>query len=186
MHAILTPVVVHGLEYRDVPGITGIAMIDCQLPPDGRTKDQILADCKRLAQEYYRVTGRPLGVTGEVAEHEAATKMGLELAPPRQAGYDAVRQLPSGSIVKIQIKGRRRESIKKLNGARVGGIKVDHPFDTVMLVLLDEAYDAFEIWEADRADVLGALDLPGSKVRDGKGSTHVRTFLSVAKKVWTR
>ena len=31
----------------------------------------ILADVKPLAAEYYRLTGKPLGVTGEVAEYVA-------------------------------------------------------------------------------------------------------------------
>jgi hypothetical protein len=32
---------------------------------------EILADAKRLAKRYREATGRPLGVTGEVAEYEA-------------------------------------------------------------------------------------------------------------------
>lgn len=45
---------------------------------------QILADAKRLAQDYHELTGRPLGVTGEVAEYEAVRLLGLEPAPVRQ------------------------------------------------------------------------------------------------------
>jgi hypothetical protein len=54
-----------------------------------------------LAQESYALTGKPLGITGGVAEYEAARILGIELTPVRQAGYDSVedgRQL--------QIKGR--------------------------------------------------------------------------------
>ena len=29
---------------------------------------QILGEAKKLAQEYYALTGKPLGITGEVAE----------------------------------------------------------------------------------------------------------------------
>lgn len=32
----------------------------------------ILRDAKVLARRYYHLTGKPLGVTGEVAEYEAA------------------------------------------------------------------------------------------------------------------
>ncbi len=49
-----------------------------------------------LAAEYYRLTSKPLGVTGEVAEYVAAELLGLALAPARTAGYDAVRQTPHG------------------------------------------------------------------------------------------
>jgi hypothetical protein len=44
---------------------------------------EILAEAKRLAVEYYRLTGKPLGVTGEVAEYVAAGTLGLKLAPQR-------------------------------------------------------------------------------------------------------
>ena len=68
-----------------------------------RTEAEILADVKRLAVEYYELTEKPLGVTGEVAEVAAAEKLGLELAPARTEGYDATR--PGGE--RVQIKGRR-------------------------------------------------------------------------------
>ena len=41
---------------------------------------EILAVVKPLAAEFYRLTGKPLGVTGEVAEYLAADILGLELA----------------------------------------------------------------------------------------------------------
>ena len=40
----------------------------------------ILALVKPLAGEYYQLTGKPLGLTGEVAEYMAATTLGLKLA----------------------------------------------------------------------------------------------------------
>ena len=33
---------------------------------------EVLRAAKSLAQEYRRLTGKPLGITGEVAEYEAA------------------------------------------------------------------------------------------------------------------
>ena len=50
-----------------------------------------------LAAEYYRV-GSPLGVPGEVAEYVAAELLGPELAPPRTAGYDALRPSSDGPV----------------------------------------------------------------------------------------
>ena len=67
---------------------------------------EILASVKPLAVEYYRLTGKPLGVTGEVAEYVAAEVLGLELAPARMAGHDATRTRPDGTVERIQIKGR--------------------------------------------------------------------------------
>ena len=46
----------------------------------------ILAQAKPLAVEYYKLTGKPLGVTGEVAEFVAAETLGLTLVPARTVG----------------------------------------------------------------------------------------------------
>jgi hypothetical protein len=77
---------------------------------------------KRLAQEYRALTGKPLGITGEVAEYEAARVLGVELTPARQAGYDAV-ETRNGSMHRLQIKGRcLLENCKP--GQRLGSIDV--------------------------------------------------------------
>jgi hypothetical protein len=39
---------------------------------------EILATVKPLAAEFYRLTGKPLGVTGEVAEYVAAEILGCD------------------------------------------------------------------------------------------------------------
>ena len=38
------------------------------------------ASAKQLARRYHELTGKPLGVTGEVAEYEAHRLLGVELA----------------------------------------------------------------------------------------------------------
>ena len=49
----------------------------------------LLADAKQLARRYYKLTQKPLGITGEVAEFEAARLLGVMLTLARHAGYDA-------------------------------------------------------------------------------------------------
>jgi hypothetical protein len=62
---------------------------------------EILAQVKPLAAEYYVLTRKPLGVTGEIAECAAEEKLGLKLVEARTEGYDALR-----GMERIQIKGR--------------------------------------------------------------------------------
>src|SRR6266540_289040 len=45
---------------------------------DARRVREILAAVRPLAAEYYPLTGKPLGVTGEVAEYVAAELLGLD------------------------------------------------------------------------------------------------------------
>ena len=125
---------------------------------------EILATVKPLAAEYYRLTGKPLGVTGEVAEYVAAEKLGLVLAAPRTTGYDAIRQTADGPL-RIQIKGRAFGDDAK-PGQRLGTIKRGSPCDEVLLVLLDNrTLDPREMWAAPIAAVEKRLALPGSKAR---------------------
>lgn len=69
-----------------------------------------------LACRYYDLTGKPLGITGEVAEYEAAMKLNLCLHPPRQAGYDATEVRQEGEV-KTQIKGLASPTPKKYRAA---------------------------------------------------------------------
>ena len=147
-----------------------------------RTEAEILADVKRLAVEYYELTEKPLGVTGEVAEVAAAEKLGLELAPARTEGYDATR--PGGQ--RVQIKGRRILDGRPLYTGRISRIDLTKPFDLVALVLLDERYDLVEIWEAPRDAVKARIMAPGSKARNERGSLGISQFRSIARKVWQR
>ncbi|MEX0318213.1 MAG: hypothetical protein AB3N21_09675 [Ruegeria sp.] len=109
-----------------------------------RTEFGILEDVKTLAIEYYNVTEKPLGVTGEIAEFEAACLLDLHLTEARSAGYDAVR-VTDGKRQTIQIKGRRKG--KRRTWGMVPSINTDKAFDTVVLVLLTEGFDVHEIWE---------------------------------------
>jgi hypothetical protein len=150
-----------------------------------RVRD-ILATVKPLAAEYYRLTGKPLGVTGEVAEFVAAEVLGLELAMARTAGYDAIRHGTDGPVY-IQIKGRAY-SDGTTPAQRIGRIKTGSRCDIVLLVLLDNAtLEPCEMWEAPFSDVLARLAEPGSKARNERGALSVRDFkrLHNARLVWS-
>ena len=142
---------------------------------------KLLTRAKVLAKEYRELTGRPLGITGEVAEYEAARLLNLSLSEVRQAGYDAM----GSDDKRFQIKGRViLESSKP--GQRMGRIRFDHDWDAVLLVLLDGDYAPLEIYEAQRIDVEAALMEPGSRARNLRGSLGIRKFKSIARLVWSR
>ncbi|WP_339469392.1 DUF6998 domain-containing protein [Pseudomonas sp. EL_65y_Pfl1_R83] len=145
---------------------------------------QILSDAKVLARRYYHLTGKPLGVTGEVAEYEAARILNLKLELARQAGYDAT-ETRDGSTRKIQIKGRYFSN-PRMRGARVGSIDLKQSFDTVLLVLLDADYNAFQIYEAARPAVEALLTRSGSKARNERGSVAISQFKAISKLRWER
>jgi hypothetical protein len=142
----------------------------------------ILSKAKRLAREYRALTGKPLGVTGEVAEYEAARLMRLKLMPARTVGYDAVRPADGR---RFEIKGRCLLPGHK-PGQRIGKIDVKRKFHAVLLVLMDENFDAFAIHEASRRSVVAALSAPGSKARNQRGALGVNKFKQIGRCVWVR
>lgn len=145
---------------------------------------RILASVKLLAQQYRDLTGKPLGITGEVAEYEASRLLGINLTPARQAGFDATETV-DGVVRRLQIKGRCLLKDCK-PGQRLGTIDVKKDFDAVLLVLLDEDFNATAIYEAERVEVLAALAEPGSISRNERGALGVSKFKSISRLRWQR
>jgi hypothetical protein len=144
----------------------------------------ILQEVKQLGQRYYALTGKPLGITGEVAEYEAARILGVELTPARQAGYDGI-EIRNGAPHRVQIKGRCLPAEKALGGHRIESIDIKKEWDAVLLVLLDRNFDATAIYEAPREEVIKALTKPGSKARNELGALAVSKFKSIATLRWS-
>lgn len=145
---------------------------------------EILAEAKRLARRYRVLTGKPLGITGEVAEYEAARILGVELTPARQAGYDAT-EIRDGQTFRLQIKGRCVLEGSKPS-QRMGSIDIQKEFDAVLLVLLDGDLEATAIYEAQREAVIAALKAPGSKSRNERGALGISKFKSIGAIRWQR
>lgn len=100
---------------------------DVQIPPESDRAEllELLKQAKRLATRYQQLTGKPLGITGEIAECEAAAILGLDLHAARTAGYDAT-EIRDGIPVQVQIKGRVITNLKRVVG-RVGCLRSIEP-----------------------------------------------------------
>jgi hypothetical protein len=130
--------------------------------------------------DYYRLTGKPLGITGEVGEYEAARLLDLNLADARAPGYDATDKFGR----RYQIKARAFSEAGRRKSQHLGSIKLDHEWEAVLLVLMDESLQTLEIWEADRSAVADALTAPGSKARNERGAMAVSKFKQIGKQIW--
>ena len=146
---------------------------------DQITLNRVISEAKKLARQYRQITGKPLGITGEIGEITAAELFNLKLTEARHPGFDAMAQ--DGR--RIQIKSR---CVKPKSSQRVGRINLNHDFDTVMLVLMDEDYEPLNVYEAMREDVERELQVPGSKSRNVRGALGVRKFVSISSQIWSR
>ncbi len=141
--------------------------------------EPILEKVKSLAAEYYRLTGKPLGITGEMGEYSAARLLGLTLVGARTPGYDAT----DGSRRRIQIKSRLVQNSKKLGGQKIGTIKLEHEWDIVMLVIMHKDFEPLAIYEATRQSISEALKRTESKARK-RGALAISEFKRIGKQCW--
>ena len=142
--------------------------------------EKLISEARRLAAEYRKATGKPLGISSEIAEFDAANLLNLELCKEKTAGYDAVGQ-GSRQGKKIQIKGRAIFDESK-SGQRIGQLKIDQDWDSVVLVLMNDQYEPVEIYEGERHDLLdGVTD---RSKRNKRGAMSVARFKAISKLVW--
>ncbi|WJW76538.1 hypothetical protein QVG61_05465 [Thiohalobacter sp. IOR34] len=147
--------------------------------------DRLIAEARRLAAEYRRATGTPLpGISSEIAENDAARLLGLELVKDPQQAHDALGRGRREGL-RYQIKSRTIFDESK-SGHRIGQLKVDKEWDAVLLVLMDEDYEPFEIHEADRETLLEAVAESASSRRSKRGALSVAKFKAIGRLVWTR
>jgi len=144
-----------------------------------------MAETRKLAAEYRRVTGQPLPVTSEVAKYDAIRLLDLEPVSDQApgVGWDAVGRSAPRAGKRIQVKGRAVFDEKKSN-QRIGQLKLEQEWDSVVLVILDSEFEPLEIYEAERADVEEALDEGGR--RSKRGAMTLAKFKIISRLVWTR
>ncbi len=145
--------------------------------------DKLIAETRRLAAEFRRATGQVLPVTGEIARFDAARLLGLELLENRSGGVDALGHGPREGL-KIQIKGRLITDESR-GGQRIGQLNRNGDWDLVVLSLMDADYEPFELWEAERDEILEYLDASSSN-RARRGALSVARFKIIGRLVWSR
>jgi hypothetical protein len=147
--------------------------------------EKLIAETRRIARDYRNATGKPLGgVSGEIAQFDACKELNLEPVPAgTEGGYDAVgRGKREGK--KIQIKARTIFDEGK-QGQRIGQLKLEQEWDSVVLVLLDENFEPFEMYEGAREELVDAIKESESR-RNKRGAMSVAKFKAISQLVWTR
>ncbi|MEJ2610857.1 MAG: hypothetical protein P8179_12430 [Candidatus Thiodiazotropha sp.] len=145
--------------------------------------NKLIAQARVLAAEYRRTMGKPLpGISNEIAEFDALKLLQLEPNTEGEGGYGAID--PARGNKRIQIKSRTIFDESK-SGQRIGQLKLDKSWDSVVLVLMDEEYEPYEIYEAERDDILEFID-KSSGNRAKRGAMSVARFKIISRLVWTK
>lgn len=146
--------------------------------------NKLISEARRIAAEYRRATGKPLGISAEIARHDACTYLELE-AHEDAIGYDAVGLKADREGLRFQIKGRAIFDEKK-GGQRLGQIKIEQDWDKILLVIMDENFETTEIYEASRKDILQNIDETGTSNRQKRGVMSVARFKRLSHLAWNQ
>jgi len=142
---------------------------------------KLISQARMLAKDYRLATGKTLpGISNEIAENDAAHLLSLTLCEDRSKGFDAI----DADGKRIQIKARTIFDDAR-TGQRIGQIKSNQTWDSVVLVLLNEDYEPFEIYEADRETLIEVIDKP-SQNQKKRGALSVARFKIIGELRWTK
>ncbi len=134
-----------------------------------------MGEARRIAAEYRRTTGKSLGISAEIARHDACRLLQLE-ARDNGGGFDAYDK--NGK--KIQIKSRAIFDDAK-SGQRIGQLKLEQDWDAVVLVLMDSDFQPTRIYRAEHDVVIDAVE---ETKRSKRGIMSVARFRNIAELVW--
>jgi len=144
--------------------------------------EKLMAEARKLAVNFRQATGKPLGISNEIAVHDVIRLMHLDAADAgNNGGFDAIGTGERAGK-RIQIKGRSIASDSK-SSQRIGQIKQDKEWDSIMLILLDDGYEPLEIYEAERQPILDVV-LQTSHKRRNRGALSLARFKKIGKLVW--
>lgn len=140
----------------------------------------ILESVKKLAVDYNRLTGKYLSISGEYGEYFAAKNLELNLVDDKKLGYDATNEAGT----RIHIKSQVISADKELSGQRLGSILFDREWDSIMVVVMNEAFEPYAIYEAGREAIEQSVKKGGGKSRNARSTLSAGQFKEISTLVW--
>lgn len=147
--------------------------------------DKLITEARKIAVDYRKATGKALpGVSAEVSMHDAARLLDLELVKENGLGYDAIGRGTRAGL-KYQIKSRVIFDEQK-SGHRLGQLRTEQNWDRIVMVLMDEDLETYEIYEVSREMILDELEKMTDSKRSKRGAMSVARFKMIGHLAWTR
>lgn len=146
--------------------------------------DKLMHETRQLAAKYRKTTGSSLPVTGEISRFDVAKALDLQLIEDMTLGYDAIGRGERKGL-RILIKGRVIFEDSR-SSPRIGQIKSDGRWDSVIMVLFDDDYLPVEMHEASSDDIEAALNTKADSANKKRGAMSVAQFKIIGRLVWSR
>ena len=141
--------------------------------------DKLINETRRLAAEFKRTTGTMLPVSGEIARYDVSHHLDLTLDSDPGSGYDAIGN-NSREGLRVQIKSRVIGDAVK-SGHRLGQLNPNGSWDIVILSLMDNEFEPFEMYQLSRSEIINTL-----KDNNKNTSLSVAKFKIIGELVWSK
>ena len=145
--------------------------------------DKLIEETRRLAAEFKRSTGTLLPVSGEIARYDVSRELDLTLNEQQNSSFDAIGN-DSRAGLKVQIKSRVVGDIIK-SSQRIGQLNPNGDWDLVILSLMNDDFEAMEMYQASHDEILNAVSDSNGK-RSKRGAISIAKFKIISQLVWTR
>lgn len=145
--------------------------------------DKLMSEARKIAADYRRATGKSLGIGNEIAKNDACNYLDLEPINDNTSSFDAIGKGDRDGL-KVLIKGRAIFDQRK-SGARIGQLKIDQEWDILVLVLMNKDFEAYEIYEISRDEVIEEIDKAAESKRSKRGAMSIARFKIISHLVWT-
>jgi len=75
---------------------------------------------------------------------------------------------------------------ERKSGHRIGQLKLNQDWDSVLLVLMNEDFETVEIYEATREDIAACMEETGGSRRSRRGALSVARFRIIGRLLWSK
>ena len=141
--------------------------------------DHIACDLRRVAARYRAHRGQALGITNAVGELEAARYLGLSYNV--NGGFDALDRHGA----RLFIRSRVVCSVSNLGQMCINGLRLDVPWEAVIVVLLDERLKARSIYRTSRIDLEVAMQQSRFRKPTNRPAFAIKTIVNAGTLVWS-
>ena len=140
--------------------------------------DHIASDLRRVAARYHAHRGQPLGITNAVGELEAARHLGLRLIVNRK--FDALDRHGA----RLFIRSRVVCNVQNLTQLCINGLRLDVPWEAVIVVLLDDRLEARSIYRTSRTGLELAMQQSPFRKSTNRPAFAIKTIINAGTLVW--
>jgi hypothetical protein len=117
--------------------------------------DEVFKNIYQLAKKYYKVTGKPLGVVGEVGEFVACKFYGGKLNDPRNAGSDFTKD---GNMYEVKTRMIYPATASNFWNGATGNINISDEWNFLIVLILNDDFSIHSMYELSRKIVLKELN----------------------------